>query len=320
MEYCTLGAPGQLRSTPQSTSMRHPPYRSLSVVVLFLVSASAAWAADAPTFPDQEEIRAAAIKYLKAKAKGDVDTLRQLWTPEGEYIDARGQRFRAWEVIDQQIASQQTAEHDGKVTPPDSTLRLVTRDVAVEDGTTEDDASGQVVRFTAIWVRRDGRWLLDSLRESVATQPSPNDRLQPLSWILGEWVGRLEEATILVSSHWNEGGNFIVREFLVRSGDHEPVSGTQRIGWDATAGQIKSWTFDSQGGTGEGVWRARGDRWIVQSKEKTADGKVFSATSVYTPGDEDRFVWEVKSGSSAAEAALPPMRVEFRRAAEEPEN
>lgn len=300
--------------------MRHSPYRLLPVVVaLLLVNAAAALAREPEVQPNPEGVRAAAKKYLQAKARGDVETLKRMWTPEGEYIDVSGQRCRAWEVIAEQGGRPQAEVPDAAVPLPDSTLRFITRDVAVEDGTLDQAVAGHTVRFTAIWVRRDGQWLLDSLRESLASLPSPHDHLQPLSWLLGEWVGTAEDATILVSSHWSEGGNFIVREFLIRSDEHEPVSGTQRIGWDATAGKIKSWAFDSQGGTGEGLWSADDEGWRVRSKEKTADGKEFTTTAVYRPVDENRFVWQVRT-AQGDEEDLPPLRVEFRRAPEDAGN
>ena len=94
------------------------------------------------------------------------------------------------------------------------------------------------------------------------------------------------------------------------------IRGTQRIGWDAINGRIKSWTFDSQGGAGEEQWRHDGKRWIVDTVDVTADGKKGKTSSVYIPGEGHHFVWEV-AGADVAGVALKPMRVEFRRAAED---
>jgi hypothetical protein len=141
-----------------------------------------------------------------------------------------------------------------------------------------------------------------------------------LEWLLGEWTGKTKEGVILVSSHWSDGGNYIVREFAYASPGRETISGTQRIGWNAAEGKIECWSFDSQGGTGEGSWRRDGERWIVTTRELSAEGRMSKTTAVYLPGEE-RFVMEIASVWEAAVAEergekLPALRVEFQRARE----
>jgi hypothetical protein len=207
-----------------------------------------------------------------------------------------------------------------------SMLRFITPDVAIEDGTTDSGTSGDGSdvhgRFTAVWVKRDGRWLLDSLRETTSTSPRFNEKLKPLAWLLGEWVGTTDDAAILVSSHWSNDGNYIVREFLVRRDGREDISATQRIGWDSSTEKIRCWTFDSQGGTSEGTWKRDGARWLVDSTEVLADGKKSKSSVALVPGDDGKFVAEVKSDwdahdGKAAGLKLATLRVEFTRAPEE---
>jgi hypothetical protein len=157
---------------------------------------------------------------------------------------------------------------------------------------------------------------LDSLRESVLPLPQTNPRLQPLAWLLGEWAGKTNEAAVLVSTHWSDGGKYLLREFIIRGAGGEVVVGTQRIGWDPIAGRIKSWTFDSQGGMGEGTWQREGDGWIVNSTEVTADGKKSQSSVHYIPSGDGNFVWEVKSANLAG-TNLPAGRIEFKRAIED---
>jgi uncharacterized protein (TIGR02246 family) len=262
-------------------------------------------------------IRAAAKDYRAAMLRGDVETLSRMWTPNGDYVDASGQMLKAQELIREQVAASSPDVAAEQVPMPDSSLRFVTPEVAIEDGTTDygisADGSEVAGRFTAVWVNRDGRWLLDSLREATASSPTPNDRLQPLAWLIGEWVGKTDDSAMLVSSHWSEQGSYIVRNSIVRADGGEALSGTERIGWDPIAGRIKSWTFDSQGGSGEGRWRRDGERWVIDCEEVMSDGGKASTSIVYSPGDEGSYLWEVKS-AQAAGVNLPPMRVDFKRA------
>src|SRR5262249_8034540 len=145
---------------------------------------------------------------------------------------------------------------------PESTIRFIGPGVAIEDGATgkevTDDGALVTGRFTAVWVKRNGRWRLDSLRDACGAPAATSDRLHAFDWLIGEWAGKTDSSTILVSSRWSDDRHFIIRDFVERAGDGEAVSATQRIGWDATTGTIKCWTFDSQGGSGEGSWRQDG--------------------------------------------------------------
>jgi hypothetical protein len=148
---------------------------------------------------------------------------------------------------------------------------------------------------------------------AAAASSSPGDRLHELEWLLGEWTGATENAVVLVSAHWCEGGAFIEREVVVHSNGGGEVGGTQRIGWDPVKGQIKCWTFDSQGGTGEGYWRRDGNSWIVESQEVLADGRQSATTTAFAPLGEGRFVWEATNSKVGGES-LPAQRIEFVRA------
>jgi hypothetical protein len=139
---------------------------------------------------------------------------------------------------------------------------------------------------------------------------------------VGEWAGTTPDAVILLSSQWSGDGNYLLREFLIRREGHDEISATQRIGWDASAGEIKSWTFDSQGGSSEARWRRDGDRWVVASDDVTADGKESKTSTVYTPVADGQFqcevqgAWDAAGGKPAAEN-LNALRVEFKRALED---
>ena len=41
-----------------------------------------------------------------------------------------------------------------------------------------------------------------------------------------------DNAVVLVSAHWCDGGAFIERKIVVRPAGQPEIGGTQRIGWD----------------------------------------------------------------------------------------
>jgi hypothetical protein len=156
--------------------------------------------------------------------------------------------------------------------------------------------------------------------DALDAESAPVDSLNSLEWLLGEWTAMTDNAVVLASAHWCDGGAFIEREIIVRPTDQPEIGGTQRIGWDPIKKAIRSWNFDSTGGTGEGYWRRDGDSkdgdsWIIEGNEVLADGQTSSTTSKLTPKGTDRIVWEVERANVEGET-LPKLKIEFVRASE----
>ena len=196
------------------------------------------------------QIRAAARDYLKAIHDGDYAAASKFWNPEGDYVDSAGHTHKIRELFAKQAANAEprgaarpgetgatppsAAQKAGDSKPGDSkpgdraapaaatplptvgTLRLVTPDVAIEDGSWRPPAGAArrsaYSRFTAIWTRHDGRWQLDSLREAVMTNISPAARLHALEWLIGEWTATQGPVQLKMTCAWGPDRNFIVRE------------------------------------------------------------------------------------------------------------
>lgn len=148
---------------------------------------------------------------------------------------------------------------------------------------------------------------------TAAAEATVEHPLQQLDWLLGEWTGLTDNATVLVSSQPCEGGAFIERHFVVKRAGQPDVGGTQRIGWDPLSGRLKCWTFDTLGGFGEGYWYPSGDAWVIESSETLADGSQSTTTSILTPKGNDSFEWQVERARVNG-VALPQQKIEFVRA------
>jgi len=281
-------------------------------------AASNAPAQEAASDPSQlDAVRAAAKSFLTAAARGDEATLQRMWTPDGDFIGANGKKLAAGEL------NRKLAAAASKDTSPtfdgmaDASVRLLTSEVAIVDGLVDrvSDGGGGVLtrKYSAVWVNNNGAWLLSSLRTTATDASAPNSHLKPLEWLLGEWVAKHDDSAIIVSTDWCDDGHFILREFAIARENGETISGTQRIGWDPITKQIKSWTFDSQGGIGQEQWRQESNRWVVESADVTADGKNAKTSTAYIPADSGRFTWEVTSADVDG-VQLKPKRVEFHRA------
>ena len=44
---------------------------------------------------------------------------------------------------------------------------------------------------------------------------TPHDRLQPLAWLVGDWVNESSDAAVKISYRWSEDKNFLLGDYHV---------------------------------------------------------------------------------------------------------
>ena len=116
--------------------------------------------------------------------------------------------------------------------------------------------------------------------------------LRALDWMVGRWVDNGESATVTTDCSWVHNGKFLKRSFEVSVDDQVTLKGAQVVGWDPIEGQIRSWTFDTEGGFGEGRWIQDGNRWLIKTSFVLSSGERASALNVITYVDQDTFAWQ----------------------------
>jgi uncharacterized protein (TIGR02246 family) len=262
---------------------------------------------------DEAGVRQAGKDYVAAVEHGDTKALTEMWTADGTFTDENGRTTKARDALAKTTGS-------GHVTRPainlsHITVRFLTDDVAVEDADTETTpSSGRAPvkgHYTATWVRKDGRWKLDSLKETrVSAAASNSEELASLGLFAGEWSGQMGQNTIHISAKWDATKKFLRREISV-SGVTQ-MSGTQEIGLDPATGRLKSWTFLDDGSYGEGLWSLQGTVWMEASSRMLPDGKVIKAVQAYKFPDKNTLNWKLIRGSVDGQPA-PAMEVVLKR-------
>jgi len=272
-------------------------------------------------------IKAAIRSYAEALERGDGKSLANLWTLDGDIVDDEGRVFNGREAVAQVTPASKDAPRPS-LRIAQTKLRLLTADVAIEDGTVEVTPPGATTPlsgwFTATWVRNEGTWKLAGLRESRVSSPHDSSRLADLEWMVGDWTvledhpdrgpaaggisttdqrasgGKLP---IEMSVRWNATRTFLIRDMKLSGGAaaNAPVDDagdglpamhiTQRIGWDPLSRQIVSWVFGSDGSHGEAVWTRDGDTWIARSMAVLPDGTQTSSLNIYTYDGANRCTW-----------------------------
>jgi uncharacterized protein (TIGR02246 family) len=175
-----------------------------------------------------------------------------------------------------------------------TSVRPVGDALAIEEGQRRiTNAAGDAaeIRYAAVRTKQGERWPIASYREFADDpSPTPHEALQALAWIEGDWIDEGPEGRTAISFRWSDDGNFLIGDYTMSAAGGSASKSTQRIGWDAVTGQVRSWTFDDDGGFTEGRWNATGDGWIITSWASLPDGTHGSATLVIKTKDADRFV------------------------------
>jgi len=142
--------------------------------------------------------------------------------------------------------------------------------------------------------------------------------LEALDWMVGTWIDEGEDATIVTECAWTKNRKFLKRSFKVKIDEEVTLEGDQFVGWDPLANQIRSWTFDSEGGFGEGLWIQDGDQWLVKASFVLADGSRASSLNVYTRVDDDTIRWQSTNREIAGELQpnIPEVTVVRQKAGE----
>ena len=260
-----------------------------------------------------------AQEFIAAFNKGDAKLTASFWAPDATYVDQTGREIKGRPAIEKLYEKTFAARKGAKLTVNVSSVRLLTPEVGLEEGTTEitpaDGSPGTVAKFSAVLVKKDGEWYFESLHESVARPPTNVAHFEDIEWLIGEWTGENEKGESGKASYaWAENQNFIVSSFATTLNGLPVAGGTQWIGWDAAEKRIRSWSFYSGGGFGEAVWTKDGNkRWTLKTTARTADGKKLSATNIMTKTGDDQMRWQMTKLTVDGEALPDPKTVQMKR-------
>jgi len=264
--------------------------RAIACGVAILAVSSAAAQNDA----DTAAIRAADERLVKAFNAGKADEVAAMFHPQAEFSDEEGLVYQGRPAI-QELLTKYFAKFPGaKLTLEVESIKVI-GPVAFEEGTrstvTKDETGMARVLYSAVRSKIGNEWQIISLRDSADDSDlTPHDLLEPLAWLVGDWVNEGNDAVVRISYRWSDDKNFLLGDFFVSRAGSTVMQSTQRIGWDPLAGKVRSWMFDSDGGFGEGYWTHVDGTWVIKSTAVLPDGQTGSATVTVAPLGNDRYV------------------------------
>ena len=259
---------------------------------------------------DEEAIRKQSAAFVRAFEQGDVKTLAELWTEEGEYLDDDGTTLHGQSAIAEAYTKLFTENARRKLEVNVESIRFVSRDSAIEEGVAKVIKGAKdkptFSRYSILYAREDGRWLMAVVRE----WPDEAATLKEIDWLIGSWVAKTENGEVRTTYEWDEGKHFIRARFTIKE-KGRTISGTQRIGKDPRTSQLRSWLFGQDGGFGEATWSWDARRWVIEATGVQGDGTEMTATNILTPRGRDVFTWQStnRTVDTAAAPDIPPVKV-----------
>lgn len=247
--------------------------------------------------PYATAIRATGQAFIQAFDRGDAKAIAGLWTENGSLAEDQGETFKGRKAIENAYATF-FKEHPGaRMEIAAQSIEFPAPAVAIETGLAQivdkDGASPMSGRYTAVHVLQDGKWLMANVRDTKVSAPSNYAHLEPFEPLIGAWQAKSDSVLVRTTIRWVANRNFLRRNYSVQRDGLTTSSGVQIIGWDAQSQQVRSWSFDSSGGHGTGIWTATPDGWQIRSTGVLADGTPTSSLDflVAAAAQDNIFGW-----------------------------
>jgi len=245
--------------------------------------------------PEHEAILNKAEQFMKDYNSRDARSLAALFTEDAIMLERDGTVLAGRDEIEQAFKGLFAKQPDARISLSVDSLEMITPDVALERGKTiyfPDGATATLEsEYNALHVKQDGAWLMSRTRTINRRVLSPYEHLRELEWMVGSWIDESEGSVVETVCKWSENKSYLLRKFTIHLEGNPVMNGTQRIGWDPVARQIKSWVYDSEGGHTVGTWSHVNDTWVVKTQGYTSDGAITSATNQYAKISQDRVHW-----------------------------
>jgi uncharacterized protein (TIGR02246 family) len=229
--------------------------------------------------------------YIAAFKKADVAALSSMYSEDVVYTSEDGSVTRGREALAAGLKKFFAANPGAEMAVAIETARFLGTSVLVEEGIA--DVAGQTTQYRCVYLKEGDTWLIAEIEETAL--PAADEAalaLAELAPLVGTWKDNSPGTSVETRVSYTKNDRFLRRSFTVKRGDAPEIEGTEVIGYDPVAGQIRSWIFDSEGGFGEGYWKREGNKWMITATATAPDGTLSSAHHVITLLNPNKLTWE----------------------------
>jgi uncharacterized protein (TIGR02246 family) len=252
-----------------------------------------------PRNAEEDALRKRAEAFVETFNKGDAKALAAFFTHDADVVDPEGHHVQGRKAIEESYRKLFAQAKGAKLFIRITAVRVAKPDLAFEDGLTEvvypEGGPPSSARYSVVYVKQDGQWFLESVREAIAVPPTNAEKLQDLAFLIGDWVEDVDKGGSAKASYsWDGHHNFMLNTFDLTLKDISVAGGVQWIGWDASINKPRAWSFLFNGAFGEAVWTKDGDnKWKLAVTGTQRDGKKVSGTNTFTKIDDDHFSFQL---------------------------
>ncbi|MGJ8672203.1 YybH family protein [Rubritalea sp.] len=228
--------------------------------------------------PEWEQLESAAKAYVKAFNDKDAGAIAGLFADEGEILLSEDVKVAGYDAIEQYYTRVFDSNPTAQVGLEATSVSFETPELVVEEGAVVFSEGEEIVTTfyyaAIIGKQQDGSWKIIQSRNREVLDSEANQALDEIGGIVGEWVSKWDDSSYKVDFKWDPSGAWIVGDARYISPDTEPMHTTIRIGWDAAAGQLVSWSFDSLGGYSKSTWSKSDGEWTMDASGVNAQGEL----------------------------------------------
>jgi uncharacterized protein (TIGR02246 family) len=256
---------------------------------------------------DRAAIHEVRRSFAAAFHKGDAAAAAAFLTSGAELIPDEGRPVHGRDKIQKAFADYFAKRSKMKISLDSESLRFLSENMAVEEGqmhVTPEKGPAETNRYNILYARENGKWLLAAIRE----WDSEEAKLRDLDWLIGKWSTKDGEVESVYE--WLGNKTFIRAQFSIRAKDRT-FSAMQIIGTDPHSGELRTWTFERNGGVGEGTCTREGKKWLFEGSTSMPDGGILTAQNILVQVDKDTFTWQPVNLNVNGEEIkdMPPVKV-----------
>ena len=166
--------------------------KTFAFIASFIATLTGASFAQAPAdnSPEKTAVIANDRAYEAAYAKADAKALAEFFAEDADYTADDGRTFSGRAAIEGAIRAGLLGNRGSKLAIAVDTVRVLGPETVLEKGSTTVTAKNgekNGARYTAIHVKKDGKWKINQLIETPEPALTPRDRLAELEWLIGQW-------------------------------------------------------------------------------------------------------------------------------------
>ncbi|MCC9608506.1 SgcJ/EcaC family oxidoreductase [Blastopirellula sp. JC733] len=296
-----------------------------AVLLATLICGQAVRAQNADPSPDlAAELQATIDAYAEDYNAGAIDKVMSHWAENSDFVDIHGEFHEGRDLISA-LFRRGFADNPGrKISFTPTARKFLSPVVAMDDGiltlTSADGTSTHQGRYTVVWMKEEGKWLIRSARDIPIETPAEEEPveaetppLEELAWLVGKWEAKSDAFQIALETKWDLDNSFLVQNFDVTVGETK-FRVVKYIAYDPLEGRFRMWFFDSSGGFGGGAWTRRDNQFKATIVSVLPDGQVGSSVMTWEQLDDDTMQWQAiereVGGASLPDVALKYVRVQ----------